>query len=140
MDTLDAKSRDLENAQFELLKEELQYDQKCLGVHLQKIQNHTVRVAHLKDEWLKKRFDRARQGVNAWWDKNVSEFVWPDKFNAGTGLSMMKDLETSGEKWQAALGCRQIASLLNGKCFWNPGSSELCILRYLPVPDALNVT
>ena len=53
---------------LKLLLEELQYDEKCLQVHLAKLQNFTVRTMHQRTEWQKKRQERAREAVSKWWD------------------------------------------------------------------------
>ncbi len=55
-----------------LVLEELQFDEKCLQVHLTKIQNYQVRLAHQKEEWMKKRQERSRQAVISWWDQKAT--------------------------------------------------------------------
>ena len=61
----------LEKASLDLLFEELAYDEKCLQIHIQKVANYHVRLAHQRDEWLKKRLDRAKSAVTQWWESKV---------------------------------------------------------------------
>ena len=58
----------LDEAHWKLLKEELEYDEKCLAVFQQKITNFEIRLAHQRDEWVKKRLDRAKAAACQWWD------------------------------------------------------------------------
>ena len=66
----DAKQA-LDAANYKLLLEEIEYDEKCMAVYLQKVSNFEVRQAHQRDEWVKKRLDRAKQAVDKWWESKV---------------------------------------------------------------------
>ena len=61
----------LSSSALKLLIEEIQYDEKCLEVHMSKVQNFVIRTMHQKTEWQKKRQTRAREAVMNWWDKKV---------------------------------------------------------------------
>lgn len=57
----DAKSK-LDQSSFKLLLEELEYDEKCLSVYQQKVNNYEVRLTHQRD---------AKAAVNQWQDMKV---------------------------------------------------------------------
>ena len=56
----------LDVAAYNLLMEELEYDCKCIDVYLQKLSNYKIRLVHQRDEWVKKRLDRAKGAVDQW--------------------------------------------------------------------------
>ncbi|CAJ1358140.1 unnamed protein product [Effrenium voratum] len=89
------------------MMEEIDYDEKCLQAFENNMRSFELRCLHQKDTWLKKKLDRARDAANTWWDSKVIPFCWPDKFDGGTALEMMKDLELSVEKWMASIKLRQ---------------------------------
>ena len=67
----DAKAA-LDASSFKLLLDEIKYDEQCLEVYLQKVENYGVRLLHQRDAWTKKRLERAKEAVNDWWDAKVS--------------------------------------------------------------------
>ncbi|CAJ1437658.1 unnamed protein product [Effrenium voratum] len=99
----------LDEAHWKLLKEELEYDEKCLAVFQQKITNFEIRLAHQRDEWVKKRLDRAKAAACQWWDMKVSCHSWPEKFDGGSALVMMKEVEESLAVWIRTLQLRSAA-------------------------------
>ncbi|CAE7471477.1 unnamed protein product, partial [Symbiodinium sp. CCMP2456] len=70
--TTDSKMADakaaLDNQAYQLMVEEIGYDEQCLDVYQRKLQDFAVRVIHQKDTWLKKRLDRASDAARQWWD------------------------------------------------------------------------
>ena len=68
---LETQAKNLNLAEFELLKEEISYDERCFDVHRSKLGSYEVRVAHLRDMWSKKRVEKAKEAVNSWWSSKV---------------------------------------------------------------------
>ena len=68
-------SADLDQAGYQLLLEEIAFDEKCLEVHKGKMSNYEVRIAQLRDQWRQKRTEHAKDAVHKWVDKNVSQFI-----------------------------------------------------------------
>lgn len=71
-DLSDAKAA-LDASTYKIFLEEVDYDEKCLNVYLKNINNFKVRVAHQRDDWAKKRLDRAKTAVDQWWRAKVGE-------------------------------------------------------------------
>ena len=74
----------LSTASLKLVLEELQYDEKCLAVHVTKVQNFHIRTMTQKAEWVRKRQDRAREAATRWWDSkarcpNQKKYFFPSK-------------------------------------------------------------
>lgn len=63
---LDFAKAQLDLANFKLMLEEVEYDQKCIDIYLKKVSDYKVRVIHSRDEWTKKKLDRAKQAVDGW--------------------------------------------------------------------------
>ena len=63
----------LEAANYRMLLEELDYDEKCLQVFLKKKSDFEVRMAHQRDEWCKKRIDKAKAATDKWWQAKAGE-------------------------------------------------------------------
>lgn len=72
---LHKSATDLDNAGYQLLLEELQFDERCLEVYKGKLSNFEVRVAQLRDSWRQKRNQHAKDAILKWMDFNVSQLV-----------------------------------------------------------------
>ena len=72
---LHKSATDLDNAGYQLLLEELQFDERCLEVYKGKLSNFEVRVAQLRDSWRQKRNQHAKDAILKWLDSNVSQLV-----------------------------------------------------------------
>jgi hypothetical protein len=66
----DAK-KGLDLAAFQLLVEEIGYDEKCLAAYKANMQSFELRLQHLRDQWTKKRIDRSREAITQWWNAKV---------------------------------------------------------------------
>lgn len=71
MEDLGEAKRAIENANYKLLLEEIEFDEKCMAVYVQKVSNYEVRQAHQRDTWLKKRLEKAKQAVQKWFESKV---------------------------------------------------------------------
>lgn len=58
-------------AALKLLIEEIQYDERCLQVHMAKQQSFMIRSLHQKTDWQKKRQERAREAITKWWESKA---------------------------------------------------------------------
>ena len=72
---LHKSATDLDTAGYQLLLEELQFDERCLEVYKGKLSNFEVRVAQLRDSWRQKRNQHAKDAILKWMDFNVSQLV-----------------------------------------------------------------
>ncbi|CAK8998958.1 unnamed protein product [Durusdinium trenchii] len=90
---LHKSAAELDSAGYQLLMEEIAYDERCLQVFQGKVSNFEIRVTQLKDSWRQKRFEHAMGATQKWLDSNVESFAWPSKFDSGSALTMMKRLE-----------------------------------------------
>ncbi|CAJ1415144.1 unnamed protein product, partial [Effrenium voratum] len=84
----------LDAAQYKMVLEEIGYDEQCLQVFQEKISNYQVRMMHLQDSWVDKQLKTAREAISKWWEANVCPNAWPSKFDSGSALQMLKDLES----------------------------------------------
>ena len=69
---LSKSASDLDNANYTLTLEEVDYDEKCLEVYLSKLSNFEVRVRQLKEQWNRKRQDSAKEAIHGWMDQYVA--------------------------------------------------------------------
>lgn len=61
----------LDTAALHLLLNELSYDERCLQVHLQKLNNYKIRMVHQRDAWAKKKLDQAKTVIDRWWQSKA---------------------------------------------------------------------
>lgn len=61
----------LDNAAYQLMLEEVDYDTKCLSAYLSNVASFELRMQHQKDTWTKRRVDRAKEAANIAWDSKV---------------------------------------------------------------------
>jgi hypothetical protein len=61
----------LDNAAYQLMLEEVDYDTKCLSAYLSNVASFELRMQHQKDTWTKRRVDRAKEASNIAWDSKV---------------------------------------------------------------------
>ena len=54
----------LDNAAYQLMLEEVDYDTKCLSAYLSNVASFELRMQHQKDTWTKRRVDRAKEASN----------------------------------------------------------------------------
>lgn len=66
---LHKSASDLELANYQLALEEIAYDEKCLEVFKSKLSDYEIRVAQLKEQWVRKRLDGAKEAVHKWMDQ-----------------------------------------------------------------------
>ena len=85
---LHKSASDLEAANYTLLLEEIGYDERCLEVYLQKLENFEVRVKQLKEQWSRKRMDGAKDAIFAFLDQYVSrlDYVYVAYLFTVTGM------------------------------------------------------
>ena len=73
--TTDAEINDakvaLDASALKLLKEEMEYDSKCLEIYFQKLSNYQLRVTAQRAEWRKRRLDKAKTATDTWWDSKA---------------------------------------------------------------------
>ena len=67
----DVSSAVLDLAAFQLLVEEIGYDEKRLAAYKANMQSFELRLQHLRDQWTKKRIDRSREAITQWWNAKV---------------------------------------------------------------------
>lgn len=70
---LTQSANQLDVAGYKLALEEISNDEKCLDVYLGKLDNYSIRVAQLKNDWTRKRMDIARQAAEKWMLANATQ-------------------------------------------------------------------
>ena len=61
----------LDNAAYQLMLEEVDYDTKCLSAYLSTVASYELRMQHQKDTWTKRRVEKAKEASNIAWDAKV---------------------------------------------------------------------
>lgn len=72
---LHKSAAELDSAGYQLLMEEIAYDERCLEVFRGKMSNFEIRVTQLKDSWRQKLFEHAMGATHKWLDSNVSQLA-----------------------------------------------------------------
>ena len=115
---LEAERAKVEAHEFELTKQELQYDERAWDVYTRKISEYDLRVLHMKDEWLHKRYGVVKQAAAAFLDQRVSLLPFPEKFGPGTALEMSQAITKEGDRRMKHLNCQTMVTNLSfGVCF-----------------------
>ena len=88
--SLDVERAKVEGQEFELVKQEILFDERSWEVYQRKVSEYDLRTLHLKDDWLHKRYDIVKNAANAFIEQKVSLFSFPDKFTPGTALEVAR--------------------------------------------------
>lgn len=110
---LEAERAKVEVHEFELTKQELQYDERAWDVYTRKVLEYDLRVLHLKDEWLHKRYSVVKQAATAFLDQRVSVLPYPEKCGPGTALELSQAITKEGDRRMKQLNCQTMATNLS---------------------------
>ena len=109
---LEAERSKVEAHEFELMKQELQYDERSWDVYTRKVSEYDLRVLHLKDEWLHKRYSMVKQAATSFLEQKVSILPFPEKFGPGTALEMSQAITKDGGRRMKHLNCQTMVTNL----------------------------
>ena len=100
----------VEGQEFDLLKQEINFDERSWQVYLRKISEYDLRVLHLKDEWMHKRYEGVKQASQAFLDKRATILCYPEKFSPGTALEKVQEIKKESEQLMKQLNCQRLAT------------------------------
>ncbi|CAK9034566.1 unnamed protein product, partial [Durusdinium trenchii] len=67
-----------------------------------------LKMLHLKDEWLHKRYGVVKQAAQSFLDTRVTLLAYPEKFGPGTALETCDEIKKESEQWLKKLNCKSM--------------------------------
>ena len=123
--SLDAERIRVEGHEFELLKQEINFDERAWDVYQRKVSEFDLRMLHLKDEWLHKRYGVVKQAAQSFLDTRVTLLAYPEKFGPGTALETCDEIKKESEQWLKKLNRKSMV--------WGVKNKHLYALKFLLV-------